>query len=72
MEKANRAKTELGKILGVDRTTIGFYEEGKRRPSIKYLYRFCEHFRISMDGFISKCNQLLSMKMYDKTLKDGY
>ena len=51
-EKANRNKTELGKILGVDRTTIGFYEEGKRMPSINYLYHFCEYFQISMDEII--------------------
>lgn len=38
MERANRAKTELGKILGVDRTTIGFYEEGERMPSIGFLH----------------------------------
>lgn len=55
--RGNKTKTELGKILGVDRTTIGFYEEGKRRASINYLHRFCEHFRISMDEFISKRNQ---------------
>lgn len=51
-KKANRTKTELGKILGVDRTTIGFYEEGKRMPSINYLYHFCEYFKISMDDLI--------------------
>lgn len=54
-EKANRTKTELGKILCVDRTTIGFYEEGKRMPSINYLYHFCEYFQISMDELIEKC-----------------
>lgn len=53
--RANRTKTELGKILGVDRTTIGFYEEGKRMPSINYLYHFCEYFKISMDEIISRC-----------------
>lgn len=51
-EKTNRTKTELGKILGVDRTTIGFYEEGKRMPSINYLYHFCEYFQISMDDLV--------------------
>ena len=56
-EKANRTKTELGKILGVDRTAISFYEEGKRMPSINYLYHFCEYFQISMDEIISRCIQ---------------
>ncbi|MBP5574311.1 MAG: helix-turn-helix transcriptional regulator [Bacilli bacterium] len=37
----------MGDILGVDRTTIGFYEDGKRMPSINYLYRFCKYFKIS-------------------------
>lgn len=53
MEKANRVKTELGKILGVDRTTIGFYEEGKRKSSVNYLYRFCEYSQMSLDELIS-------------------
>ena len=62
MEKANRTKTELGKILGVDRTTIGFYEEGERMPSVNYLYHFCEYFKISMDELIEKCTDLLFLK----------
>lgn len=52
MEKANRVKTELGKILDVDRITIGFNEEGKRKSSVNYLYRFCEHSQMSVDELI--------------------
>ena len=55
MEKANRVKIELGKILGVDRTTIGFYEECERMSSINFIYHFCECFKISMDELIEKC-----------------
>ena len=54
-KKTSRTKTELGKILGVDRTTIGFYEEGKRVPSINYLYHFCEYFQISIDELLRNC-----------------
>ena len=54
-KKANRTKTELGKILCVDRTTIGFYGESKRMPSINYLYHFCEYFSISLDELIKNC-----------------
>lgn len=53
MEKANRVKTELGKMLGVDRTTIGFYEEGERMSSINFIYHFCEYFQMSVDELIS-------------------
>ena len=55
--RAGRSKTEMGKILGFDRTTIGFYEDGRRTPSINYLYHFCKYFHISMDELIEKCTE---------------
>ena len=53
-EKDGKSKTAMGDILGVDRTAIGFYEDGKRMPSINYLYRFCKYFKISIDELLEK------------------
>ena len=50
--KRNRTKTELGEILGVDRTTVGFYEKGSRCPSLNYVYKFCKYFGCSIDELL--------------------
>lgn len=47
-----RTKTELGEILGVDRTTVGLYEKGSRTPSLIYTYKFCKYFGCSIDEMI--------------------
>ncbi|WP_458458808.1 helix-turn-helix domain-containing protein [Pseudobutyrivibrio sp.] len=52
-EKKNRTKTELGIILGVDRTTVGYYEKGSRSPSINYIYKFCNYFGCSIDELLT-------------------
>ena len=50
--KRNRTKTELGEILGVDRTTVGFYEKGSRCPSLNFVYKFCKYFGCSIDELL--------------------
>ena len=50
--KLGRTKTELGEILGVDRTTVGLYEKGSRAPSLNYFYRFCDYFGCSIDEIV--------------------
>ena len=50
--KRNRTKTELGEVLGVDRTTVGFYEKGSRAPSLIYIYKFCNYFGCSIDELL--------------------
>lgn len=51
-EKRERTKTELGEILGVDRTTITNYEKGSREPSLRYMYQFCKYFGCTIDELI--------------------
>lgn len=48
-KEKGRTKTELAEILGVDRTTIGYYERGSRTPSIIYFSKFCKYFGCVMD-----------------------
>ena len=54
-EKRVRTKTELGEILGVDRTTITNYEKGSREPSLSYMYQFCKYFGCSIDELLNDC-----------------
>ena len=54
-EKRVRTKTELGEILGVDRTTITNYEKGNREPSLSYMYKFCKYFGCSIDELLNDC-----------------
>ena len=51
--KLGRTKTELAEVLGVDRTTIGFYEKGIRTPSLNYIYKFCKYFGCSIDELVN-------------------
>ena len=45
-------KTELAKQLGVDRATVFLIEKGKRLPSLSYIYKISQIFRISIDEII--------------------
>lgn len=68
-EKTNRTKTELGKILGVDRTTICFYEEGKRMPSINYLYHFVSIFKFQWMKLFLGVSSNKTSKRYTFSIK---
>lgn len=48
-KEKGRTKTEIAEILGVDRTTIGYYESGSRTPSLIYFSKFCKYFGCAMD-----------------------
>ncbi|MCR5308507.1 MAG: helix-turn-helix domain-containing protein [Bacilli bacterium] len=45
----NIKKTVLAKQLGVDRTTVFFIEKGDRLPSLSYIYKFANIFRLNVD-----------------------
>lgn len=48
-----RTKTELGRILEVDRTAIARYEEGTRKPSLEYIYKFSKVFGCLIDELLN-------------------
>ena len=52
----NVRKTELAKQLGVDRATIFFIENGRRLPSLNYIYKFSRIFGIGIDEIIRLCS----------------
>lgn len=48
-------KSELARDVGVDRNTISSFENGKRLPSLVYMYKFSKLFDISIDEIITVC-----------------
>lgn len=45
-------KTELAELLGVDRATVFQIENGKRLPSLSYIYKFSNLFGITIDELL--------------------
>lgn len=43
---------QLAKALGWSRPQIARYETGKSVPTIQYLIKFCEHYKISADWIL--------------------
>lgn len=50
---ANIKKTVLAQQLGVDRATVFLIEKGDRLPSLSYIYKFANIFRLSVDNILS-------------------
>lgn len=52
----NLTQAELGKILGVGKTTVSMYETNNSTPSDDIKLKICEHFNISLDYLLGKTN----------------
>lgn len=50
----NLTQSELGKILGVGKTTISMYENGNSTPNDEIKLKIAEHFNISLDYLLGK------------------
>ena len=57
-ESAEVKKTELADMLGVNRITIKQIEDGRRLPSLDYIYRFSKIFLIGIDEIITQSSAL--------------
>ena len=49
-------KTALAELLQVDRATIFLIENGRRLPSLNYIYKFSQIFGIGIDEIIRLCS----------------
>src|SRR5579885_929999 len=47
-QEPRMSQDQLAKILGLKRTSITNIERGNQKPTLDTLYRFCEHFGISL------------------------
>lgn len=57
LRKSNSLTQEdLGKILGVGKTTISMYENGNSTPNDEIKIKIADHFNVSMDYLIGKTN----------------
>lgn len=45
----DESQRELSKAIGYHQTQIARYETGVTTPSIEYLVKFCEHYKVSAD-----------------------
>ncbi|MCY9434197.1 helix-turn-helix domain-containing protein [Bacillus haynesii] len=51
-EGKNLSQKALGKKLGLAESTIGMYEQGKRRPDYETLIKIADFFEVSIDYLI--------------------
>lgn len=47
-------KTELAKMIGVDRITVSRIEEGKRLPTLCYIFKFSKIYHLNVDELINR------------------
>lgn len=52
-ECSDISKTDLARMLGVNRKTVLLIENGDRLPSLEYIYKFARLFQVSVDNIIS-------------------
>lgn len=48
---------ELAAMIGIDRTTLSAYENGKRLPDIYMLCRIADVFQVSVDALVGRDEQ---------------
>ncbi len=67
------SQAELGRIVGVERSTICQYETGKRKPDIDSLNKMAEYFNVSVDFLIGRSFEMtIPIEKWHKSLKDDY
>lgn len=60
-EEAGMSQEQLGSVLGVSKSTIGMYEQGKREPKNAVLKKIALVFNVTVD-YLLGCNQLEEME----------
>lgn len=63
----NLTQAELGKILGVGKTTVSMYETGNSTPSDEIKLKISEYFNVSLDYLLGKTD----IKTYDTGSKEN-
>lgn len=54
----NLTQAELGKILGVGKTTISMYENGNSTPNDEIKLKLSDYFNVSLDYLLGKSSQI--------------
>lgn len=57
----NLTQTDLANILGIAKTTVAAYEQGKNEPSISTLIKIADYFNVSMD-YLTGNNDVKNIK----------
>lgn len=58
-------KAELGRRLGIDRSTVTLYEQNKRKPSLEILNKLAQVFNCSVDDIVSGGDpRYITIKVY--------
>ena len=71
-KQKNWTQEEFARHLGVKRSLIGAYEEGRADPRISFLLFICQQFRLSMDQLVSSSleeGSVLDQKYTGSTLR---
>ena len=50
------SKTDLARMVGVNRKTVLLVENGERLPSLEYIYKFSKSFSLTIDYLLSFCS----------------
>ena len=65
----------MAKILGLSRSTVGMYEQGKREPDFETLERIADYFGINLDDLTghgaSESDQMNTCTMIERCHGDG-
>ena len=64
-KELNRKRQEVADDLGISRSSLEYYEKGKRRPDIDVLAKFADYYGVSADFLIGRT----SAKTTDKDLR---
>ncbi|MFZ6050467.1 helix-turn-helix domain-containing protein [Halocola ammonii] len=64
-------QTDLANKLGVNRSVIGAYEEGRAEPKLKTLISMAHFFKVSLDDLLSKRLETAKAGTYDLNIKDN-
>lgn len=48
------SQADMAKILGLSRSTVGMYEQGKREPDFETLERIADYFNINLDDLTGR------------------
>ena len=54
------AQEQMADLLGLSRSTIGMYEQGKREPNLVTLQKIADYFGVSVDYMLGRKNPALS------------
>lgn len=71
-EAKGLSSEELAKNIGLAKSTVWAYENGKKQVSVEHLERLADYFEVSVDSMLNRSERTLNLDLQNTSFLNDY